>query len=317
MTLKSSITFLKRQQSARHVMATEPRRRSERIRAQSSSQEDEARLSQVRAAITKNASFFSDVDDEVDHVGARQPTDVPEFTIGTLRKAIPAHCFERRCVLLGTALPAPPSPPLLSLAPCSLAQLASFVRIPRRRPASDRPALRVQHEDRHPRADVDTCVPGVADGARESRDVGGVLVFSGRRGNWYVEDWTPCRAFPVARFRAYSLTRSLADSRPSGVWVIAHECGHQAFSKYQSVNDGIGLVLHSLLLVPYYSWKFSHARHHSNTGSVAKDEVFVPAIREDKDGAARPFEQFGPLRLVKLIGALTLGWPAVRLMSCS
>jgi len=113
------------------------------------------------------------------------------------------------------------------------------------------------------------------------------------------------------------LTRSLADSRPSGVWVIAHECGHQAFSKYQSVNDGIGLVLHSLLLVPYYSWKFSHARHHSNTGSVAKDEVFVPAIREDKDGAARPFEQFGPLRLVKLIGALTLGWPAVRLMSCS
>lgn len=169
-------------------MATEPRRRSERIRAQSSSQEDEARLSQVRAAITKNASFFSDVDDEVDHVGARQPTDVPEFTIGTLRKAIPAHCFERRCVLLGTALPAPPSPPLLSLAPCSLAQLASFVRIPRRRPASDRPALRVQHEDRHPRADVDTCVPGVADGARESRDVGGVLVFQGAvaTGTWKI-----------------------------------------------------------------------------------------------------------------------------------
>ena len=36
--------------------------------------------------------------------------------------------------------------------------------------------------------------------------------------------------------------------------MIAHECGHQAFSKWQSVNDGVGLVLHSLLLVPYYSW---------------------------------------------------------------
>lgn len=40
----------------------------------------------------------------------------------------------------------------------------------------------------------------------------------------------------------------------TGVWVIAHECGHQAFSKWQAVNDGFGLVLHSVLLVPYYSW---------------------------------------------------------------
>ena len=73
----------------------------------------------------------------------------------------------------------------------------------------------------------------------------------------------------------------------TGVWVIAHECGellldavshcicapsshrayasrlayintdvagHQAFSKWQAVNDGVGLVLHSCLLVPYYSW---------------------------------------------------------------
>lgn len=41
----------------------------------------------------------------------------------------------------------------------------------------------------------------------------------------------------------------------------------------QAINDGVGLVVHSLLLVPYYSWKHSHRRHHSNTGSLAKDEV--------------------------------------------
>jgi hypothetical protein len=35
----------------------------------------------------------------------------------------------------------------------------------------------------------------------------------------------------------------------------------------------VGLVVHSCLLVPYYSWKHSHRRHHSNTGSLAKDEV--------------------------------------------
>lgn len=28
----------------------------------------------------------------------------------------------------------------------------------------------------------------------------------------------------------------------------------QAFSKYQTVNDAVGLVVHSCLLVPYYSW---------------------------------------------------------------
>jgi hypothetical protein len=110
-------------QAAPHVMATEPRRRSERIRAQSSSVEDEARLSQVRAAITKNASFFSDTHDDVDSIRVRQPTEVPEFTIGTLRRAIPAHCFERRCVFeppLPSSLLSPPllSPLLPSLALC-------------------------------------------------------------------------------------------------------------------------------------------------------------------------------------------------------
>lgn len=40
----------------------------------------------------------------------------------------------------------------------------------------------------------------------------------------------------------------------TGVWVIAHECGHQAFSRWQVVNDTVGLVLHSCLLVPFYSW---------------------------------------------------------------
>lgn len=40
----------------------------------------------------------------------------------------------------------------------------------------------------------------------------------------------------------------------TGVWVISHECGHQSFSPSQAVNDGVGFVFHTLLLVPYYSW---------------------------------------------------------------
>ncbi|KAH0881039.1 hypothetical protein HID58_068433, partial [Brassica napus] len=40
----------------------------------------------------------------------------------------------------------------------------------------------------------------------------------------------------------------------TGVWVIAHECGHHAFSDYQWLDDTVGLIFHSFLLVPYFSW---------------------------------------------------------------
>lgn len=65
----------------------------------------------------------------------------------------------------------------------------------------------------------------------------------------------------------------------TGLWVLAHECGHGAFSRNRRVNDIIGWALHSLFLVPYHSWQITHARHHSNTGSVEHDEVFTPRTR--------------------------------------
>ena len=46
----------------------------------------------------------------------------------------------------------------------------------------------------------------------------------------------------------------------TGVWVIAHECGHGGFSPSDLVNDIVGSICHSFLLVPYWSWKFSHAK---------------------------------------------------------
>ncbi|XP_024368750.1 delta(12)-acyl-lipid-desaturase [Physcomitrium patens] len=94
----------------------------------------------------------------------------------------------------------------------------------------------------------------------------------------------------------------------TGVWVIAHECGHHAFSDYQWLDDTVGLIFHSLLLVPYFSWKYSHRRHHSNTGSVEKDEVFVPKVKEEFGGIGR-YLQHPPGRLIQIIVTLTMGWP--------
>ena len=65
----------------------------------------------------------------------------------------------------------------------------------------------------------------------------------------------------------------------TGLWVLAHECGHQAFSASRAINDTVGWVVHSALLVPYHSWRITHKNHHSNTCSVEKDEVFASPSR--------------------------------------
>ncbi|CEP20678.1 ODE2 [Cyberlindnera jadinii] len=66
-----------------------------------------------------------------------------------------------------------------------------------------------------------------------------------------------------------------------GLWILAHECGHGAFSDYTWVNDTVGWILHSYLLVPYFSWKFSHGKHHKATGHLTRDMVFVPYTKEE------------------------------------
>ena len=60
----------------------------------------------------------------------------------------------------------------------------------------------------------------------------------------------------------------------TGIWVLAHECGHQSFSPSKQLNDTVGWILHSALLVPYFSWKISHGKHHKATGHMERDMVF-------------------------------------------
>jgi len=93
----------------------------------------------------------------------------------------------------------------------------------------------------------------------------------------------------------------------TGVWVIAHECGHQAFSDYKIVNDTVGLILHSMLLVPYHSWRITHRRHHSNTGSCENDEVFNPPAKSEF-ASHEMFEETPFYRTYCIVRMLTVGW---------
>lgn len=92
----------------------------------------------------------------------------------------------------------------------------------------------------------------------------------------------------------------------TGVWVLAHECGHESFSPHDLVNNTIGTIFHSLLLVPYHSWRITHRRHHGNTGSCADDEVFAPATRSD--WANTMLREAPSVNAFGIIVMLTVGW---------
>lgn len=66
-----------------------------------------------------------------------------------------------------------------------------------------------------------------------------------------------------------------------GAWVTAHECGHGAFSNNRLLQDIIGFIYHSLLLVPYFSWQRSHSLHHAYTNHIVDGESHVPPVQNE------------------------------------
>lgn len=71
----------------------------------------------------------------------------------------------------------------------------------------------------------------------------------------------------------------------TGLWVLGHECGHGSFSDHWILNDSLGYILHTALLVPYFSWQWSHFVHHSKTNHLTEGETHVPLLAKDKRSA--------------------------------
>ncbi|KAI0247144.1 fatty acid desaturase-domain-containing protein [Lactifluus subvellereus] len=88
--------------------------------------------------------------------------------------------------------------------------------------------------------------------------------------------------YALARFALWSLYGFATGLVATGLWVLAHECGHQAFSESKFLNNLVGWVLHSGLGVPYHSWRITHAKHHASTGHMTQDQVFVPRTRSQR-----------------------------------
>eukprot|EP00958_Prasinococcus_capsulatus_P014714 scaffold1549_cov350-Prasinococcus_capsulatus_cf.AAC.25 len=121
----------------------------------------------------------------------------------------------------------------------------------------------------------------------------------------FAYQFIPLTAAAIPAWVAYALVTGTVATGP---WVVAHECGHGAFSDNKLLQDTVGYasgrcrrggandragatdglpscvraccryVLHSALLVPYFSWQRSHAVHHSRTNHMTEGETHVPEV---------------------------------------
>eukprot|EP00123_Amoebidium_parasiticum_P011904 comp20979_c0_seq1/m.28096 comp20979_c0_seq1/g.28096 ORF comp20979_c0_seq1/g.28096 comp20979_c0_seq1/m.28096 type:complete len:388 (-) comp20979_c0_seq1:393-1556(-) len=122
-------------------------------------------------------------------------------------------------------------------------------------------------------------------------------------------------AWPVLRWAAWALFWFYEGTTMFGLWIIAHECGHGAFSASQGLNDVVGCILHSALYVPYFAWQASHARHHHYTNHMDKDEPFVP-VRVSESTEAVPYARTPFMRTLRnFTVTLLIGLPCYLLFN--
>jgi omega-6 fatty acid desaturase / acyl-lipid omega-6 desaturase (Delta-12 desaturase) len=132
--------------------------------------------------------------------------------------------------------------------------------------------------------------------------------------NFVTPEYIPSTGLRAVLWALYTVVQGMV---ATGIWVLAHECGHQSFSPSKVLNDTVGFILHSALLVPYFSWKISHGKHHKATGNIERDMTWNPKTREQ---AASNFgvlahqiheltEETPIATVIQLVAQQLFGWP--------
>lgn len=76
---------------------------------------------------------------------------------------------------------------------------------------------------------------------------------------WYLSGISPWLSLLLAPLAAAFLVR---------MFMIQHDCGHNAFFSSRRLNDWVGRCLGVLTLTPYDFWRHSHALHHAGSGNL-------------------------------------------------
>jgi len=102
------------------------------------------------------------------------------------------------------------------------------------------------------------------------------------------------------------------------IFCIGHDAGHGTLSDYQPVNHTIGFIAHTFILAPYYSWRHSHHLHHKATGSMERDENYLPKTRTElnmapaetmkKSDYTEMFEETPIFTFARMVVMQILGW---------
>ncbi len=89
------------------------------------------------------------------------------------------------------------------------------------------------------------------------------------------------------------------------LFVVGHDCGHRSFSRYLWLNDLIGHLSHTPILVPFHGWRISHRTHHNNTGNIDTDESWYP-VTESQYQEMSFWEKLARFQLVLFVYPLYL-----------
>jgi omega-6 fatty acid desaturase (delta-12 desaturase) len=147
-----------------------------------------------------------------------------------------------------------------------------------------------------------------------ARDIGSLAITFYLFNRFLTPENVPSTPVRAVLWFAYTVIQGLFGT---GLWVLAHECGHQSFSPSKILNDTTGWICHSALLVPYFSWKISHGKHHKATGHMERDMVFVPKTREVYASRVGKFvheldeltEETPIATLIHSVAQQLFGWP--------
>ncbi|KAF9017583.1 delta-12 fatty acid desaturase [Hymenopellis radicata] len=83
----------------------------------------------------------------------------------------------------------------------------------------------------------------------------------------------------IAKWSAWSFYWLWQGILFAGFFTLGHEAGHGTLSPHAWVNETVGFILHTAILVPYHAWRSSHHAHHKATMSLERDQHYIPPTR--------------------------------------
>ena len=117
-----------------------------------------------------------------------------------------------------------------------------------------------------------------------ARDIISIAVLTWARDSLHPSDREQVAPHHDVAARLRLRPRPASCARASGSWRTS--AGHGAVSLHKRVNSVVGWAAHSFLLVPFFSWKFSHARHHGSRATWRRTWRSCRAPRRTTRGAS-------------------------------